>query len=332
MNAFVVMLLAMQSGVSQSALEPGGLQAHRILGLGHIYFWVSFGVYLAVIAALVAAVGRRGAAANPSIVVRPSEATEHRLVRNVSFSVAGTALILLVLLAADFHTGREIHSLADKGSLSIRVTGSRWWWAVEYQNPDPSLMVTTANEIHIPVGRTVHFQLEATDVIHSFWVPGLHGKTDMIPGHITHTWLRADEAGSYGGQCAEFCGAEHAKMRFVVVAQPESEFRAWLEGQRKPAAEPDDAARIRGRAVFLESTCILCHTIRGTTASGFVGPDLTHVGSRSMIGAGSLQNLRGHLAGWIVDPQRIKPGILMPMNPLPPADLEALVDYLEKLT
>jgi cytochrome c oxidase subunit 2 len=332
MTALTACVIVAQGAVSQSALEPGGVQADRILGLGHLYFWVCFAVYLAVVAAVVVAVGRRGSADDPAQVVHPPQETEHRLVRNVSLCVAGTVVLLIVLLAADFHTGRELHSLADKNALTIRVTGNRWWWAVEYQSPDPSQTVTTANEIHVPVGHTVHFELGSNDVIHSFWVPGLHGKTDMIPGHLTHTWIVADHAGVWGGQCAEFCGAEHAKMRFTVVAEPQSDFDAWLAAQRKPAAEPEDNARRHGRDVFLGSTCILCHTIRGTTAAGLVGPDLTHVGSRATIGAGSLPNLRGHLGGWIVDPQRIKPGVVMPMNPLEPADLEALLDYLEKLS
>jgi cytochrome c oxidase subunit 2 len=202
---------------------------------------------------------------------------------------------------------------------------------VQYQDATPSNIVTTANEMHVPVGRTIHFELQAADVIHSFWVPNLHGKTDLIPGHTTHTFIRADAPGEYWGQCAEFCGFQHANMRFVLIAEPEEDFQRWLAAQRQPAAEPATESQKKGQQVFLTRTCVMCHTITGTPAASKVGPDLTHIGSRPRIGAGTLPNTRGNLAGWVSDPHGVKPGVRMPPNPLEPDELRALLDYLESL-
>jgi cytochrome c oxidase subunit 2 len=198
-------------------------------------------------------------------------------------------------------------------------------------DPEPSNLLTTANEIHIPVGRPIDFELQSADVIHSFWIPNLSGKRDMIPGRATHTVMQADRPGTYWGQCAEFCGYEHAKMRFDVIAEPEADFQKWLAASRQPAAEPTTDSQKRGQQVFMGRSCVMCHTIQGTMAGGMIGPELTHLASRSKIAAGSLPNKRGHLAGWIADPQQIKPGIRMPPNALAPAELQALLDYLENL-
>jgi cytochrome c oxidase subunit 2 len=219
----------------------------------------------------------------------------------------------------------------DPNPLLLKVTARQWWWEVQYEEGGPSEFVTDANEIHLPVGRTVAIDLHSPDVIHSFWVPNLHGKRDMIPGHPTRIFLRADEPGTYWGQCAEFCGYEHAKMRFAVIVEPPDQFKSWLEAQRKPAAPPQSDSERRGQQVFLGTTCIMCHTIQGTPARGTVGPNLTHIASRTRLAAGTLPNTRGHLAGWVADPQRIKPGVRMPMNPLSPEELRTLLDYLESL-
>ena len=189
----------------------------------------------------------------------------------------------------------------------------------------------TANEIHVPVGRPVVIELRATDVIHSFWVPNLGVKRDMIPGEETSIWFQADTAGVYRGQCAEFCGYQHAKMAFEVVAEPPERFAAWLIRQRDTASTPADSVAARGQEVFLATSCVMCHAIGGTPAGSRIGPNLTHLASRRTIGAGSLPNTRGNLGGWIVDPQRIKPGARMPPNSLEPDDLQALLVYLERL-
>jgi cytochrome c oxidase subunit 2 len=213
----------------------------------------------------------------------------------------------------------------------VRVTGHQWWWEVEYRDSSPQDWAFTANEIHVPVGRPVVFELRANDVIHSFWVPNLGVKRDMIPGDENSVWFQADTAGVYRGQCAEFCGHQHAKMAFQIVAEPPERFAAWLERQRDTARTPADSVAARGQEVFLGSTCVMCHTVSGTPAGSRIGPNLTHLAGRRTIAAGSLPNTRGNLAGWIVDPQRIKPGVRMPPNALAPDDLQALLAYLESL-
>jgi cytochrome c oxidase subunit 2 len=190
---------------------------------------------------------------------------------------------------------------------------------------------TTANEIHVPVGRPVSLELRAQDVIHSFWVPNLAGKKDLLPGYVQSAWFRADRAGTYRGQCAEFCGAQHAKMGLVVIADPPARYEAWASQSRKPASPPVDAVQRQGEVVFLSGSCAMCHTIAGTRAGSRTGPDLTHVGSRLTLAAGTLPNTPENLARWITDPQRVKPGTRMPATQLPPRDLAALVMYLEAL-
>jgi cytochrome c oxidase subunit II len=162
-------------------------------------------------------------------------------------------------------------------------------------------------------------------------VPNLHGKRDLVPGYTNHLWIQADTPGVYRGQCAEFCGHQHANMSFVVVAQPVAEFQAWLQHQRRPAQEPGTELQRRGREVFLQTPCASCHTVRGTDAGSRLGPDLTHVGSRLTVAAGTLPNTRGHLAGWIADPQSVKPGARMPTSPLAPEDLQAVLAYVRSL-
>ena len=200
-----------------------------------------------------------------------------------------------------------------------------------YADTSPHGRFTTANEIHVPVGEPVLFVLNAQDVIHSFWVPSLAGKKDLIPGYTQSMWFQADTAGVYRGQCAEFCGLQHAKMALHVVAEPKAQYRQWVERQRESAAIPTDSVTRRGREIFLVGQCAMCHSIQGTAAASNAGPDLTHLASRRTIAAGTLPNTRGALAGWIVDPQRIKPGTRMPPNLLRPQDLDALLTYLQSL-
>jgi cytochrome c oxidase subunit 2 len=227
--------------------------------------------------------------------------------------------------------GAIVPTRGDRGDLVVEVTGRLWWWHVRYLDPTPSNVFATANEIRVPVGRRVEVRLTSDDVIHSFWVPSLQGKLDLIPGKRTVTWIRADEPGVYRGQCAEYCGLQHAKMAFTVVAMPPAEFASWLANQRRPAAEPRDEDTRRGQAVFLNSGCALCHTIRGTPTAGVTGPDLTHVASRLTLAAGTIPNTKGHLGGWVANPQGIKPGALMPRLDLPAPDFHALLHYLMSL-
>jgi cytochrome c oxidase subunit 2 len=202
---------------------------------------------------------------------------------------------------------------------------------VVYEDPTASRQVTTANEIHVPVKRPVVLKVTSRDVIHSFWAPNLLGKRDLIPGYTTAIWLDVDRPGVFRGQCAEFCGLQHAHMAFDVIAQSEADFEQWLDLQRYPAAEPGSDQERRGREVFMTARCATCHRIQGTDAQGQVAPDLTHVSGRATLAAGTLPNSRGHLAGWIANSQAIKPGNQMPPNPLSGDDLLAVTAYLEKL-
>lgn len=308
----------------QSALDPAGIQAARIEWLWWLMFWVCTGVFVAVLLALLLAV-RRGRSGDPA---RPSE---RALVTGVAAATAGTIAILFGLLAASVVTGRAVGTLTDPEPLAIEITGYQWWWDVQYLHPQPSLRVRTANELHLPVGRPVKFSLKSGDVIHSFWVPNLHGKTDLVPGRQNSTWLQVDRPGVYRGQCGEYCGLQHAHMAFVVVAESPDDFERWLAGQRPAAPPPTTPEQQRGLQVVERGPCAMCHTVRGTIAGGRMGPDLTHFASRSTIAAGTAPNTRGYLAGWIADPQHLKPGNRMPATGLSSGDLQAVVAYLETL-
>jgi len=250
--------------------------------------------------------------------------SERGLSRSVSAAVALTVVILIGLLVASVWTGRIVSSLHASSAVSIAITGHQWWWEIQYEDAIPSRRVVTANEFHIPVGRPVVVKVTSRDVIHSFWVPNLQGKRDLIPGYTTALWLQADRAGVFRGQCAEFCGLGHAHMALDVVAESDNDFERWLDGMRAPAPSPTDDGVRRGYDVFMRARCAGCHTIRGTEAAGQVAPELTHIATRSTLGAGRLANTREHLAGWIRDPQASKPGNQMPPNPLSGQDLDAL--------
>jgi cytochrome c oxidase subunit 2 len=308
----------------QSALDSAGVQASRIEWLWWLMFWVCTAVFVAVVVALGMAVWR-GRSADPE---RPSEAT---LMRGVAMATAATIVILIGLLVASVATGRAIGSPPHADPLTVQITGYQWWWNVEYVYPQPNLRFTTANELHLPVGRPILFKLRGADVIHSFWVPNLHGKTDLIPGRENTTWLQIDKPGIYRGQCAEFCGAQHAHMALVVVAESSDDFERWVVAQREPAPAPTTPAQSRGLNVIERGPCALCHTIRGTTAGARTAPDLTHFASRSTIAAGTLPNTPGYLAGWISDPQHVKPGSRMPPTGLSGEDLQAVLAYMETL-
>ena len=216
--------------------------------------------------------------------------------------------------------------------LRIAVIGEQWWWRVRYLDAAGETALVTANEIRIPTGQPIEFILTTNDVIHSFWAPSLGGKLDMIPGRENRIVLEASRPGIYRGQCAEYCGGPHAIMAFYVVAHEPEEFERWLAAQREPAPPPEGDTLVRGQEVFLENGCGACHTIRGTKASGEIGPDLTHVGSRLSLGAGWLDNNPGTLSAWIVHNQEIKPGNFMPAYEiLSGPDLTALSAYLESL-
>jgi cytochrome c oxidase subunit 2 len=242
-----------------------------------------------------------------------------------------TVITLVGIAASSVVAGRGIYSPSGPGALTVDVVGHQWWWDFQYHDITPSDVFTSPNELHIPVGVPVVIKAMSTDVIHSFWVPNLMGKRDLIPGMVTNTWIQADEPGVYRGQCAEFCGHQHAHMALNVVAEPIDKFQAWIRRQRESAPEPATEQERRGRDVFMQSPCVTCHAIRGTDAGSHIGPELTHVASRLTLAAGTLPNARGHLAGWIANSQSIKPGNRMPPNALAPADFQALLAYVRSL-
>ncbi len=313
--------------VIQSVLTPAGVQSSSIHHLWSLMWWVTVLVYVITIAFVAMSV-RRGTRNE-----RPDDARTERpaLTRSVAIAVATTVVILLGLLVASVWTGRSIASLHASSAVTINVIGHQWWWEIEYEDSVPSQRMHTANEIHVPLSRPVVLKVTSRDVIHSFWAPNLQGKRDLIPGYTTAIWLQADRPGIFRGQCAEFCGLQHAHMAFDVVAEPEADFERWLDGMRQPAKPPQAEEERRGRDLFMTTRCAGCHTVNGTDAHGLLGPDLTHMGTRSTIGAGTLPNTPEHMFAWVKDPQVSKPGNQMPPNPLPSEDLQALVAYLGTL-
>lgn len=305
----------------QSALAPAGRAAEQIAGL---FWWMSAGatiVWLAVVALTVMAARTRADTARRSN-------SKHLI-------IGGGAIVPTIVLAGLLLHGLSILpdllASAPAGSWRISVVGEQWWWRVRYDMPDGA-PVELANEIRLPVGDPVAFELESPDVIHSFWIPALGGKVDMIPGRQTRLVLHPTRIGVFRGVCAEYCGTSHALMAFDVIVMEAAEFARWLEQQRASAVAPADPVPGRGRGLFEANGCAACHTIRGTPAAGVIGPDLTHVGSRRTIGAGLLPNEPEAFARWIGQTNTIKPGVRMPhFNMLPPEELHALAAYLESL-
>jgi cytochrome c oxidase subunit II len=310
----------------QAVLDPAGPQAVYISNLWWLLCSVYAGIFVLVVAGLLYAVWHRRAAPSPA-----SPQAEQRHIRVVSGLVAVTIVILFVSLVASVRTGNSLSTFAPQPAVTIDVVGHQWWWEVHYHGETPSQNITTANEIHIPVGQPVLLKLTSRDVIHSFWAPNLHGKKDLIPGHETTLRLQADRPGVFRGQCAEFCGHQHAHMAFMIVAEAPEQFAVWLDRQRQPAPQPMQALQQKGLEVFITGSCALCHNIQGTDASGQMAPDLTHIASRQTLAAGTTPNTQGHLAAWILDPQIIKPGAKMPATRLTADELQALVAYLETL-
>ena len=316
----------------QDALHPAGPQAAHIYDLWTLMLIMCTAVFVAIVVAFLIALVRAPRATERTVAdVGVIRAEERRPTLAVSVALGLSALGLIVLIVASVLTDRALAALPLKDGIVIQVTAHQWWWELVYDDHEPSRVFRTANEIHVPVGRPVVLKLKSDDVIHSFWVPNLHGKKDLVPGHEWTLTFRADKPGVYRGQCAEFCGHQHAKMVFFVVAEEPAAYEKWAEAQRQPAKEPSSDAQKRGQEVFLSSPCIMCHTIEGTLAQAKMAPDLTHLASRSTIAAGTLPNTRGNLGGWVLDPHSSKPGVAMPPTALSAADLQALLAYLESL-
>jgi cytochrome c oxidase subunit II len=311
---------------------PGGVQAEAIFHLWLVMLAVCVLVFVAVMAALGLALWRapRATRATPADVSSLMQA-EPRVVRSVVAGLIVSVVLLVGLLAASVFTDRAIARMPLANALHIELTAHQWWWEARYDDPEPSRIFMTANELHVPVGRPVIVTLRADDVIHSFWVPSLHGKKDLIPGRESSVSFRADRAGVYRGQCAEYCGYQHANMTLYVMADEPADYEGWAARQREPASTPVDAQQKRGLQLFVGTTCAMCHAIAGTRAQARHAPDLTHVASRMTLAAGTIENNAGSRAAWILDPQRIKPGAKMPPEALAPQDLAAINAFLGSL-
>jgi cytochrome c oxidase subunit 2 len=333
LEVFIAALLLTACGGNQSAVSPAGIQSGHLDHLWWIFFYVTAAVYVIVMAVLVVAFLRRRRASNDTPPDSKQPARDAGPENIIKAAVALTTVIVMALLFVSFRAGKAINQLSEvPPQLAIKVTGHQWWWEIEYQDETyPTLNMMTANEIHVPVGTPVKLELQSNDVIHSLWMPNMHGKKDLIPIYPTTFYFQADTPGTYWGQCAEFCGYQHAKMRFQVVAESAEDFNRWIDACRKTPPPPTDPELIRGRDIFTTSVCAQCHTIQGTGTGGRVGPNLTHVGSRPFIAGATLENTPDNLAKWITDPHQYKPGIRMPMNQYSDEDLAALVKYLQSL-
>jgi cytochrome c oxidase subunit 2 len=316
----LLLALAACAGV-QTPLDPYGEQAGRIAGLTWLLFGGGTAIFLLVMGLLALAI------LAPARLRRGMGSHRFVLLGGIAFPVATLAALLVYTLGVS----RALVLPAEAAPLRIEVIGRQYWWEVRY--PDAGEGAVTANEIRLPVGREVELLVSSADVIHSLWLPNLHGKIDMIPGRVNRQRFRADRTGALRGQCAEFCGLQHSLMAFWAVVQEPAEFEAWLARQRAPVPPPASAEAARGMQVFGEAGCGACHAVRGTEWQGRLGPDLSRVGSRLSLAAGALENHHGTLAGWIAGAQDIKPGNSMPAygRALAGADLLAVATWLEGL-
>jgi cytochrome c oxidase subunit 2 len=324
-----LLLLAGCSGI-QSPVNPAADQAAGIDLVWRVMLVVCGVMYALVLGFLAWAIWRR----RREIGLAPATGhtgAEPMLERSLG---GWAALIVAGLFGLTITTFLVDRGLADSGPrpLDIRVTANQWWWAIEYRDPaDPSQTLRTANELHLPLGRTARIELKANDVIHSFWVPNLAGKEDLIPGRTNHALITPRRVGQFRGQCAEFCGLQHAHMALDVTVEQPGQFEAWRQAQLQPARAPSSPDEAQGQRLFLSKACVMCHAISGTSAAAVVGPDLSHLAGRKTIAAGALPNDAQHLASWIADPAEIKPGTNMPKVKLEPSELASLTAYLASL-
>jgi cytochrome c oxidase subunit 2 len=316
--------LAACSDDSPSALDGKGPEARRIAGVSWLMFGLAAVVYVLVAGFNVMAIvrGRRRPADDANPARQPKDDTF------ICFGgIVAPVVILAVLAVVTIRTTQDLRAV-EQGELRIQVAAKRWWWDVRY----PDAGVATANEIHIPAGRPIDIELTSDNVIHSFWVPELAGKVDTIPGQVNHLRLKAVEPGTYRGACAEYCGIQHANMSYLVIADPPAEFDRWLTRRSSSAGlTPGSEQAARGQVVFNRESCAGCHAVRGTQATATVGPDLSNFGERQSIGSLTVPNTPENLSRWVAEPEKVKPGNLMPPTALSPDDLAAVVAYLEGL-
>jgi cytochrome c oxidase subunit 2 len=321
--SFLMMVLLPSVALASppSPLNPASEGAQAIANLYWFTFWIAAAIFILVEGMLVYAV--------ICFRQRKPEVTPPKIHGSTPLEIAWTVVPAIIVLMVFVLMVRTMGAAAQPPAeaIPVKVIGHQWWWEFQYSD----LNITTANELHIPVGEPVIVELISDNVIHSFWIPQLAGKTDVIPGRVNTMWFQADEAGTYRGQCAELCGFQHANMNFLVIAEPAEQFLQWLEQQQTPpAAVTGEAAT--GQEVFMSGQCIACHTIEGTVAQGIIGPDLTHFGSRQTIAGLVLENTPDNLARWLADPQTIKPlNKMVIADELSQDEIEALVQYLSSL-
>ena len=310
-----------------SYLTSSGPKADRTADLTWGLLLISIFVIVLFSALVVWAIFRKRA---PAATGTPGEATDVSGFNIFGWGLIATTLVLAGSVAWTMVTLAAINRPPRQPSVTIEVTGRQWWWQVHYLDKNPSKTFLTANEIHIPVGEPVEVKLRSADVIHSFWVPALAGKTDVIPGQINTTWIEASVPGTFLGACSEYCGLQHAHMAIRVVAEPRGKFDAWRDDQLKPE-EPLNTSKANAGLVVFERRCGACHSIRGTPAGGVYGPNLSHLMTRATLAAGAIPNSEGNLAGWIADPQQIKPGTHMPEVQLSGDELQSITNFLTSL-
>lgn len=315
-----VLPLSARTG-AQSALHPRGEGASRIAEISWVLFAGAAVIFVVVAIMLILAMY-----GTPRMRVLLS-----RRMLIIGAGIAFPVVVLTALLVYTLGAATPMVRAETPAAARIEVIGEMWWWRVRYLDADDRLLFETANDIRIPAGRPVEFILKSDNVIHSFWVPNLAGKLDMVPGHVNHLFVQAGEPGVFRGQCAEYCGAQHANMMLDVQALAPQAYQAWLAAQARDAQEPTNGVLRLGKQIFMQN-CVACHAVRGTEAKGTLGPDLTHVGSRHSLASGVLPNNVGALAGWIAGSQHIKPGNQMPsFNQLSSEGLRAVAQYMESL-
>ena len=330
--SFPLLLAGCDYQTYQSIFSNASTEVHDFNILFAIFLIVCAVMYALVIGFLIAAIVRRSRAGPAGVV---EEGRHHQSNPAMRTGLIGWAALvgtgLMALAVASFFGDRSMANAAANEKLSVTVTGNQWWWDISYNSADASKTLRTANELHLPVGVPVHIYLKSNDVIHSFWVPSLAGKQDLIPGRDNDITLVPRKIGIYRGQCAEFCGADHAKMALIVDVDSYADFLKWWHHQLESAPAPTTPLAQTGYNFVTTRQCSSCHAIAGTPANGTVGPDLTHVASRRSIAAGAMPMSEGNLYGWVADPQSLKPGNHMPTVGLEPDQLHAVVAYLETL-
>ncbi len=335
-----ILLTACYPDNPQSTFDATGPVARSQLTLFWVIFWAAVFVFVVVEGILLYAVFK--------FRRRPGDGDPKQTHGNTKLEIGWTILPSLVLVVVAVPTVITIFDNANspdpEGGLEVGVVGEQWWWEFNYPDPtDPSNTLITANELHIPVDEVVNITLDSRDVLHSFWIPKIAGKVDLVPNNRNTMWIKAEETGTFFAQCAEFCGESHALMRFWVIVETREEFDAWLASERADAIEPTDPLAMQGKAIFegSQAQCWLCHTVKGSQkANGKVGPDLTHVGRRTHIAGGIRENTQENLTEWITDPNSVKPGNIMslegqvyidPTLKMTDAQISAVVRYLQGL-